>query len=753
LAQEELRSDADRDTTSIDEIVVTGSHIRGIESSSTMPRVEYNREDIDRRGYLSTQEFIRSLPQNFKGGENGASEDGVVGSAMGLNNAENASGVNLRGLGTSSTLVLLNGHRLAPSAFGSAVDVSAIPLTAIERIEVVTDGASSVYGSDAVGGVVNFDLRRDYSGAETTIQGGAVTSGRRSQYLVSQTVGGSWDTGSVLASLQYDDAQALRSSDRSFTETMPQPTDLYPDTTQTSGLLTARQELTRSVEAFTDVLYSKERNVRDYTVPNRTRRTKADSDFISANAGIGWRGPSDWRVELSGLHSEIDTSLKVHFKPDFPGYTNGAPYLRNRFRLQEANLVGDGPLFSIPGGAVRAAIGVSHRDEEFSSTAEWTQVERLIDRRVRAAFAELNAPLIGSGNSRPLLRRLSLSASVRYDEYSDFGNTTNPQFGVLWSPSETLDLRAAYGTSFHAPDVSHQVANTTNLVAFNYSFALPEGGVTPVLVVAGSPGLLPEKSRNMTFGGDYRPAFAPGLTLSWNYYDIRYRDRLVKPPFDLAALLKPEVYGPLITRFHSDDEAAAQIARLISQGFEFQDFLGTGAAGILYSYNFALTNASQVRQRGVDARVSYVFAVGENEFDLGLEATLIDQIRTGFCPSCTSVDFVDTFGQPLRKRMRTMLSWSRGSWRINGAVNYANSYADATAAPARRISSHTTMDMNVRFTPDFLKGVTAGFNVINLFDREPPHTMSGMAFQGMHYDSANADPMGRFVSLQIRKAW
>jgi len=117
------------------------------------------------------------IPQNFNGG---ASESTVI-SVTGGGNAVNTvagTGVNLRGLGNDSTLVLVNGHRVAPgNLFGNFVDISSIPLYAVERVEVVTDGASAIYGSDAVGGVVNIILGRNLDGAETRARYGRVTNG------------------------------------------------------------------------------------------------------------------------------------------------------------------------------------------------------------------------------------------------------------------------------------------------------------------------------------------------------------------------------------------------------------------------------------------------------------------------------------------------------------------------------------------------------------------------------------------------
>lgn len=734
------------------EVTVTGTHIRGIQNN-TAPVTIYDREEIDSRGYLSTQEFIRSLPQNFKGGDSGASEDGILSTANGLNNLESASGVNLRGLGTSSTLVLLNGHRIPPSAFGAAVDVSMIPLTAIDRVEVLTDGASAIYGSDAVGGVVNFVLRKDYDGAETEMQAGGVTSGDRRQYVVGQTLGQTWNGGSGLLSLQYDDASALGSHERSFTASLERPNDLYPSTAQFSGILNGRQQLAKNVDASADVAYGHEVARRDYTSPGQSQSSDTTTEFVSANGGVGWVPFGSWQFDVSGLYSEVETSQDVEFEPSLPGYMNGTLFIRNTFLLREADLVADGSLFPIPGGDVKAALGGSYRTEAFSSRSPWAQIERLFDRDVWAVFGEFQVPLISDANSLPFMRHLDFSLSVRHDHYSDFGETTNPKFGLFWSVSDSLGLRAAYGTSFHAPDASQQTLNNLSRFVFNFPFALPTGGEGPVLVTTGSPELQPEESQNLSVGLDYRPASVPGLRLSLNYFDIIYSDRLVTTPFDTSALLTPDVYGPLITQFSSDVEAAAYLAGLIAQGFQFDDFTGTGTTGILYAYTFALTNASRVHQNGLDAGVEYSIRSGANEFDFRVAATLIDEIKTGFCATCTSTDLVNEYGQPLRLRARADFGWARGAWRLNSAVNYANSYRDITVTPPGSIESHATVDVSARYSPSALEGVTAGINVTNLFDADPPRTASGLAFGGIRYDIANADPLGRIVSLEVRKSW
>ncbi|MGL4222420.1 MAG: TonB-dependent receptor plug domain-containing protein, partial [Shewanella sp.] len=160
----------------VERVAVTGSRLKGVDMEGANPLQSFSQDEITKRGYASVSEFLKDLPQASSAGT--FSETGGVGGADGA--PAGASGVSLRGLGSSSTLVLVNGRRVAVDSFSngsdSFVNVNAIPLSAIERIDVLTDGASSIYGSDAIAGVINFILRKDFVGHELTAQYGDDTS-------------------------------------------------------------------------------------------------------------------------------------------------------------------------------------------------------------------------------------------------------------------------------------------------------------------------------------------------------------------------------------------------------------------------------------------------------------------------------------------------------------------------------------------------------------------------------------------------
>src|SRR3569623_307325 len=149
------------------EVVVTGSRIKQDPNNSALPLQIITNQDLSREGINSPEQLISFLSANGNGADNLASNSDVVsGAARGTNGL---SAANLRGQGSAATLVLLNGRRVAAHGLqGSAVDVNQIPFAAIERIEVLKDGASAIYGTDAVGGVINFITKTSFTGIDVT---------------------------------------------------------------------------------------------------------------------------------------------------------------------------------------------------------------------------------------------------------------------------------------------------------------------------------------------------------------------------------------------------------------------------------------------------------------------------------------------------------------------------------------------------------------------------------------------------------
>jgi outer membrane receptor protein involved in Fe transport len=230
-----------------DEIVVTGSRIRGAPPSApvTLVRQVTMREHLNDLG-----DAVRAIPQNFNGGQNPGVTFGVPGSQ----NVTSGSGLNLRGLGADA-LTLLNGHRLAYDSATQAIDISAIPVAAVERLEVIADGASALYGSDAVAGVANVILKRDFAGLDTRARIGSTTEGGGFQQEYSLVGGQRWRSGGFMVVADFTKSSAIRARDRAFTSALPGDSVLYPEQKALNFVLTGHQAV-GTADASIDAFYN-----------------------------------------------------------------------------------------------------------------------------------------------------------------------------------------------------------------------------------------------------------------------------------------------------------------------------------------------------------------------------------------------------------------------------------------------------------------------------------------------------------------
>ncbi len=218
-------------------IEITGSSIKRIQTEGALPVQTITRDDIEKLGIVSAEQLVARLAANGTGADNLSSNVGIQLGTTDRNNNGNSS-ANLRGLGANSTLVLLNGHRIVNhGAKGNAVDLNSIPLGAIERVEVLKDGASAIYGTDAIGGVINFILRKQYSGLEATAFADATEHGGGNIYR-GQLIGGfgnlDSDRYNVFAALTVDTQKKLGGfGERDFANGFQPDRGLSPDTTGT----------------------------------------------------------------------------------------------------------------------------------------------------------------------------------------------------------------------------------------------------------------------------------------------------------------------------------------------------------------------------------------------------------------------------------------------------------------------------------------------------------------------------------------
>ncbi|MGI9279889.1 MAG: TonB-dependent receptor [Endozoicomonas sp.] len=205
-----LAEDSSQEVEKIEKITVTGSRIARIDVEGATPITVISREDIEDSGLMTVADVLQSTSYNSLGSY----------SAQGNNSWGSQATINLRGLGAQNTLVLIDGRRVPWSGvmYGGIVDVNSIPAAAVERIEIMPDGASAIYGSDAVAGVVNIIMKKDFDGLQLSVGGSRPDGEGGDEDSFSLLWGGSNDKGNMLISYEHDESGNIVSADRDYTK-------------------------------------------------------------------------------------------------------------------------------------------------------------------------------------------------------------------------------------------------------------------------------------------------------------------------------------------------------------------------------------------------------------------------------------------------------------------------------------------------------------------------------------------------------
>ena len=225
-------ADNEADKGKVERIRVTGSSIKRTALEGDMPITVFSRAEIDAAGITSAEQLLMQMNIAGNSSDNLASNGGIVSEEQRGNNG--VSGANLRGQGADATLVLLNGRRVATHGLkGRAVDLNSIPFAALQRVEVLRDGASAVYGTDAIGGVINFITKRDYTGAEVSAFADATEAGGGNIYRANMLLGTgdiNKDGWNIFGTVSIKKNEVLNGDDRDFSTTYQPERGLSPDT-------------------------------------------------------------------------------------------------------------------------------------------------------------------------------------------------------------------------------------------------------------------------------------------------------------------------------------------------------------------------------------------------------------------------------------------------------------------------------------------------------------------------------------------
>jgi len=837
------------------DIIVTGSSIRGVAPVGS-PLIGVTADTIKANAPANTKELLSTVPQLGNFGAN---------AEQSTPNRYRTPGFqpNIHNLGMYATLTLVNGHRIAPVGTEAVLpDPSIVPVIALQRVEIIADGASSVYGSDAVAGVVNFIYRRNVEGIEA--QGTFGWNGSRYRKWNAAIIGGhSWGSGNIMAAYEFSKNKSPLTSDIDFlalggdqrsrggrdlrgnaclqpnitvngsnyayqTDGSFQPgrnlcglldpkSTVIPDAERHSVLVTARQEVTENVELWAELNYSNYKTSRwggrppiNITVPSTnpyfrlpdgvtadsitlTRsglglfpsgRQPQTSKFYGLTVGADIQLGSDWVANIIGHVSKTDdwnqespeldqlaaqrlangTTLSTALNPFGQAADNDPSVLaqiNNDYaqindasqRLRELQVKADGPIFTIPGGDIRMAVGVDFRGEQAiqKQTAGAPGANLLIvrddniSRTVTSGFAELNVPLFSDENARPFFQALTLSVSGRLDYYDKYGTVFNPKYGVNWSPVRGVTLHGSHSTSFAAPNMGMitstftvpRTNRVTNLTDVTTGIFL--GTINELNPGGGNPDLKPEEATSSSLGVDFVPEFLPGLRLSTTYYQVEYRNTVYQPT---TADVLTNAQFAMYRIIHPTQQQIDDVLRAMPP----QGPITTGFDAIIW-YN--AQNMGVRRVAGFDIEGSYQFDTRSlGAFNLGVIANRQTRYKQQTVPGTDFRSRLGTNDAPHWKT-RFNLTWDYEPVTLNLFANYVSGYRFTAVNPVQKVKSWTTFDLTA--SVDLSKmhdGLSIQGRIVNLFNEDPPFVDNSSGYLG-----ALASPFGRQFELTVRAAF
>lgn len=854
------------------EVIVTGSQIRGIKPIGA-PIVSVGRTDIEISGASTNAQMIQQLPQVFNLGvsENSRGQSG------GSGNITYGSGINLRGIGPFSTLVLVNGHRVVgQGTTGATVDPSIIPSLAMERVEVVADGASALYGSDAIAGVANLIMRKNETGNQAFVKYG--TANNYSEKQTGAFLGRKWEGGNATFTFENTTRSALSGKDRDFftgnllsqgggdfrsTQCAPgnivisgvnypipaggvtaanaaslvagtankcdnlKVQDLIPRQERDSFAMTFNQAINSDINFFADAIASRRAYefhpgalasnltvpqtnpfyVRPKGAPAGTSETVAysfinelpvntatgSSKTIEATVGLDFKLANDWKATVlytdgknddlattwGGLTGAAVNAALADTNPAtalnvFGGANNPATLAKLNTtiaispgvtKFKDSVVKADGPLFDLPGGKVRAAVGLEHQNiqsvggQTTGTLAAPIFGEVTLQRSVNSAYGEVAVPLVGEKNAMAGIRNLSLTAAVRKDQYSDVGDTSNPKIGMNWAPVDEFNVRGSYGSSFRAPGLT-QIRGFSNggrggLYVQNYSDPTLNGGLRVGVALSGAnPDLKPETAKTKTFGFDWAPAIGKKTKLSVTWFDITYDNQIVGSLSDLTLLNREAAFAG--TSVIQRNPSAALVSQLIANYPLSSGVLPSTWTLFVDGRNY---NLSKSYSQGFDFQASTKIPAGElGEFSVSANGTVFTKYKVAATPGSVATDQLNTIFNPLKYKARFNGGWVHGQWQSNVAVNYVGSYNNNLANPNQTVAASATVDARVAYLfesggpSDILKDATLAIGVVNLANKLPPFVNIAQSSNGGGgFDPTVANPIGRMVSISLDK--
>src|SRR5690348_8933141 len=737
--------------TVLQSVTVTGTRIRGGVTAS--PMITINAQQIQDEGFSDLGEVIRSVPQNFSGGQNPGVTRGAIQGDPNNQNISGGSGLNLRGLGPDATLTLLNGHRLSYGGFAQAVDISTIPVEAVQRLEIVPDGASAIYGSDAVGGVANVILKRDFNGVTLGARYGGATEGGLTTHEYTATAGTTWATGGLIAAGEKTSNDPIYADQRDYTQSMYQPSTLWQGNDLRSGLFSLHQLLGDAVELHLDALDS-DRNImtaQAYASAYYPSKTTTNTILLAPSLEI-WL-PGDWTLTLNGAVGKEKNSVVQSTVNRAVGVitANSLSAFRNKSLTYEIGA--EGPLFTLPGGEARLATGVGYRYNDFLYPIGNT-VYADGDESSRFVYTELNLPLIGAEQGIGGIERLELTGAVRTED-GDYGRVTTPKFGVIYSPSADFTLKASWGKSFKAPTLVQRYY--AQFAVYYPAATLGHGypaDATALWLSGGNPDLRPERARTWSGSLAFHPEALSNLETELTWFDIDYTARVVQPITTANnSVLGNPIYTDFVNYAPTDAVQAAALANISDSNFI--NAVGTpyDASKVVAIVDSRYVNAARQRVKGLDLSGTYRFDLGMGRLTIRGSASWLDS-NQALTPAQSPYNLAGTLFFPAKISSRIGAVWQKEGFTASLFGNYKSGVTNT--ADGKKGASFTTFDATLRYDTgardDAWSNLTLELSAQNLLDHAPPlYANTNLTYTP--YDSTNYSAVGRFLSLSVSKHW
>lgn len=882
---------APADKPALEEVIVTGTLLRGLDAPVGTQVIGFDADQIQATGAMSTTQLLQSIPQNnsFNSLQYSTSAANVITSNR----------PNLRDLpqttGASSTLVLLNGHRVVGMGVTTtSPDVDIVPPALLQRVEIVPDGGSAIYGSDAVAGVINFITRKDFEGVEVEVNYGVGDD--YDAHDVSITGGTAWDGGAAYLGYNRSSRDSLSGDELDWMRMYPnfrpdipgleQPVinlgctpgnvrvggqayalpysmgnavagtvnqcdasdfvDLYPEQDRDSIMAGVSQDLgdraSLEVRAFymnRDTKSSQSAQPLTVTVSPGGSPFR-DQYLVTGNANeiqsvdFLFRGNLDQKIDLEswGVYPTLTVELPATWQAralfgygesttqnTYPNPSTNAvnsaiaggllnPYdigssdpatLRALTRygtygktdqtLFDSSIIFDGDLFDLPAGAVKLAVGGQYQDQEYDVQAAdvvfgtqdsgfagltidgveiYPAADSLptvrLDRDVTSAFGELVVPVFSDANAIAGFQELSLSASVRYDDYSDLGSVSNPKYGITWRPVDWVTLRGAWGDSFVAPslaDDSDTTVDTANFATAAFLFppqelidsgAYPpvQAGQSAILLLGTSSGIEPQTAQTTSYGIDIEPPLVPGLSLSLTWWDIEYQGLISLPSFfsPIPSFVTFASFKTLNPTQAQIDAALASVDSVVGTCDPQPDCVYILTEG-------RKTNVGDFNTDGLDVASYYIRDTSFGTVDFRLNATYVLNREQNAAAGLPFDNVLES--DYSRLRASASVGANVGRLRAEATLNHLAGYdlgAPIGAPPLDDADDFNVVNLFFHYEMEgegFRSGLELTFNINNVFDEDPPEYRNTNTVSLNNNGYINGSTLGRLFEFGIRK--